>query len=239
MGYFLLENASMKKILLAVILIVAISIGSTQISLAQKSAQEYISTYKEQAVSAMEEFGVPASIILAVAMHESANGTSRVATYLNNHFGIKGPNHSKQIRSSYKGYTSVQESYDDFISYLKNRKQFQSLFTKYGPYEYQAWAYGIMKGGYAGSKSWAAHIVATIKKHQLFLLDKRPEGYEEPIAVKDNEEVVVAVKDKSYIVKKGDTLGVIAKRHHTTVRKIKNDNKLRNDRLKIGQRIKI
>lgn len=238
MGYFLLENDSMKKISLSVISIVVFLMGSTQASHAQKTAQEYINTYKEQAVSAMEEFGVPASIILAVAMHESANGTSRVATYLNNHFGIKGPNNSKQIRSSYKGYASVQESYDDFINYLKNRKQFQSLFTKCSPYDYQAWAYGIMKGGYAGSKAWASHIVAMIKKHQLFLLDNRPEGYQEPALV-NNEHVAEEVIINSYTVKKGDTLGAIAKRHHTSVRKIKNDNKLKSDRLKIGQRIKI
>ena len=238
MGYFLLENSSMKKILLSVISIVSFLVGSTQASLAQKSAQEYINTYKEQAVNAMEEFGVPASIILAIAMHESANGTSRVATYLNNHFGIKGPNNSKQIRSSYKGYASVQESYDDFINYLKNRKQFQSLFTKYSPYDYQSWAYGIMKGGYAGSKAWASHIVATIKKHQLFLLDNRPEGHEDS-TLANNEHLAEDIHIKSYTVKKGDSLGAIAKRHHTSVRKIKNDNKLKSDRLKIGQRIKI
>lgn len=223
----------MKKILLSVILFVSILP-----SLAQVSAQEYINAYKEQAVAAMKEFGVPASIILAVAMHESANGTSKVATYLNNHFGIKGSNNNKQIRSSYKGYTSVKESYDDFINYLKNRKQFQSLFTTYSPYDYHSWAYGIMKGGYAGSKTWASHIVTTIKKHQLFLLDNRPEGYAEP-TVKHNESSIQDVKLRYYIVKKGDTLGAIAKRHGTSVRKIKSENILRNDRLKIGQRIKI
>ena len=38
----------------------------------------------------MHESGVPASIVLAVAMHESANGNSHIAKKLNNQFGVKG-----------------------------------------------------------------------------------------------------------------------------------------------------
>lgn len=209
----------------------------SQCTLAQGSAQAYIAAHKDWAIEAMEKFGIPASIVLAVAMHESANGNSKVAVHLNNHFGIRGPNNSKEIRSSYKGYDSVKASYNDFITYLKTRKQFQSLFEKYSAYDYHSWAYGIMHGGYAGSSAWAAHIIAVIIKHQLFMLDNRPPDYVEPQITSANRSP--AAGDQTYTVKKGDTLSAIAQKHKTSVRNIKMKNQLRNDRLKIGQLLKI
>ncbi|WP_134087682.1 glucosaminidase domain-containing protein [Olivibacter sp. XZL3] len=209
----------------------------SQCSLAQGSAQAYIAAHKDWAIQAMENFGIPASIVLAVAMHESANGSSKVAVHLNNHFGIRGVNNNKEIRSSYKGYDSVKASYDDFITYLKTRKQFQSLFDKYSAYDYRSWAYGIMHGGYAGSKTWAAHIIAVIKKHQLFIFDNRPPDYVEPQTASANGSPMAG--DQTYTVKKGDTLSAIAQKHNTSVRNIKMKNQLRNDRLKIGQLLKI
>src|SRR3546814_460324 len=75
---------------------------------AQKvSVQAYIEAHQKTAIHYMEEYGIPASIILGIAIHESASGNSKLARYLNNHFGIKGENTSTAIRSSYKGYDSV------------------------------------------------------------------------------------------------------------------------------------
>jgi membrane-bound lytic murein transglycosylase D len=42
-----------------------------------------------------------------------------------------------------------------------------------------------------------------------------------------------------YRVRKGDTLGSIARRNHTTVAKIKKLNGLKSDRLSIGQKLKL
>src|SRR5690606_21225690 len=77
-----------------------------QTALAQKQSkkkytpQSYIQAHKDAAVRYMQEFGIPASIILGIAYHESAHGNSKLANYLNNHFGIKGKNNSKEIRSA-------------------------------------------------------------------------------------------------------------------------------------------
>lgn len=46
-------------------------------------------------------------------------------------------------------------------------------------------------------------------------------------------------KGGTYIVKKGDTLGSIAKRHHTTIAKIKQANGMRNDKLREGQKLRM
>jgi flagellum-specific peptidoglycan hydrolase FlgJ len=132
---------------------------------AQKfSAKKYIETLKDWEIQFMENYDIPASIILGVAIHESAFGNSRLAQYLNNHFGIKGKNNSKEIKSAYKGYDSVEESYMDFIRVLQTRKQFNHLFDKYEKDDYRNWALGIARGGYASSKTWSAQVIGIIKK---------------------------------------------------------------------------
>lgn len=204
----------------------------------QNQAMEYIAHHKEWAIDAMREHGVPASIILAVAMHESANGTSKIATYLNNHFGIRGKNNSKQIRSSYKGYANVADSYADFINYLKIHRQFAALFNQYKSYDYKGWAYGIMRGGYAQNKAWATHIVALIKKYKLSAFDDKPDNYQMPVIADEIAKGPTPNQDV-HRIKKGETLSSIAKHYKTTVKNIKAKNGLVTDRLKIGQRLKI
>jgi flagellum-specific peptidoglycan hydrolase FlgJ len=179
----------------------------------------------------MNEHHVPASVILAVAMHESASGTSKVARYLNNHFGLKGQNNSTQIKSSYKGFDTVEESYKYFIGLLHTHPKFRNLFDKFTEYDYKNWARGMQRGGYAASSAWSSQIIGLIKKYNLQEFDNRPEGYIEPIAP-------VTVY-KIYKVKKGDTLGAIAKKHHTSIKNLMLKNHLKNSDLKIGQKLKI
>ena len=44
---------------------------------------------------------------------------------------------------------------------------------------------------------------------------------------------------RTYTVKKGDTLGAIARKHHVTVKQLKSWNKLKSDNIRIGQKMKI
>jgi len=186
----------------------------------------YIQAHKDAAVKYMKEFGIPASIILGIAYHESAHGNSKLANYLNNHFGIKGKNDSKEIRSAYKGYDSVDESYRDFVRYIESRKQFSGLIDKYGPGNYKDWAFGIARGGYASSKTWASQVIAIIDKHKLYELDELP-----------TSSTKGTVAGTSYKVRKGDSLSQIARRHKTTVAEIKNKNNLRSSNLQVGQEL--
>ena len=195
------------------------------------SAQQYIEQYKDVAIQYMEEHGCPASIILAIAMHESAHGSSRVARHLNNHFGIKGRNNSKTIRSAYKGYDSVEESYQDFIDFLKKRKTTQQLFDQYQPHEYQKWVQGIARAGYAQSSSWSSKVVGMIRKYNLHELDRRPDG-DGMLALSEESGQV-----ETYTVKKGDTLSGIARKYGTSVKSIQRNNGLTNSRLHIGQQL--
>src|ERR1700712_5077018 len=100
----------MKKFLLIVTLLVYSFAVSAQ---TKNTSQSYIEKFKDNAIRIMHETGVPASIVLAVAMHESGNGNSAIAQKLNNQFGVKGYGttvmikHKKKVRTSYKKYNSV------------------------------------------------------------------------------------------------------------------------------------
>lgn len=210
-------------------LLIAVSTAHT---VAQRiTPQAYIEQHKAAAIAYMEEYGCPASIILAVAMHESAHGNSKVARYLNNHFGIKGPNDSKEIRSAYKGYESVEASYRDFIDFLQRRKSTQKLFDLYQPHEYRKWVQGIARSGYAQSPTWSSKVIGMIRRYELNAFDKKPEGG-----------TLVATAGSSeggtwYTVQKGDTLYDLAREHGTTVRAIQRENGITGSRLRIGQQL--
>ncbi len=218
-----------------------LSIWITVSATAQTTATKYIEKYKDVAIKHMNNTGVPASIILGAAMHESGIGTSKIARYLNNHFGIKGRNSSKKIRSAYKGYESAELSYDDFIVVLKTHRQFNRLFAKYSDSDYKSWASGIQRGGYAADKAWSGRVLGLIKKHRLYQYDNQP-ATNIPARVynKPRDPVVQSTKGTSYYrVKKGDTLSAIAKKHSTTVEGLKRKNGLKTAHLKLGQKLKI
>jgi flagellum-specific peptidoglycan hydrolase FlgJ len=215
-------------------------IGASLSVSGQNSASRYIEKYRDVAIEKMNQHGVPASVILGVSMHESGNGTSKIARYLNNHFGIKGKNTSKEIQSAYRGYESVLDSYSDFIAAMSRNKKFKALFGKYTHYDYRNWVLGIQSGGYASSHLWGSRVLAIIVKYQLYQYDNRPEDYTEPTEyTKPVSQAKVTETVKSYLVKKGDTLSEIAQRFGTSTKSIMTKNLLNTTRLSIGQSLKL
>ena len=203
-----------------------------------QSVGDYIEDYAEIAQELGQEYHIPASIILGVAIHESAAGKSKIARHLNNHFGFKGKNSNTDIRSAYKDFPTVDSSYSYFVSLLKRRSHFNSLFDKYDQYDYKGWAEGIHRGGYASSNTWATQVVAIINKYELYEYDDRPDDYVAPAIIKKTYRSKKK-SGKTYTVKKGDTLGSIAKRNGTTVTSIKSKSGLKSNTLQPGQKLKI
>lgn len=157
------------------IAVLALIFGSTIFGASAQNytTKSYIETHGPTAQKLSRETGVPASVILAVAIHESAYGNSRIARYLNNHFGIKGKNQSKKIRSAYKGYGSVMDSYRDFVGLLKRRKATRPLFDRHASDDYKSWVQGIARGGYSESKDWPKKIISTIDHYDLEKYDEK------------------------------------------------------------------
>lgn len=225
----------MKKVFTFCLLILATIVAKAQ------STEDYISEHVDFAQDLMRDHKIPASLILAIAIHESAAGSSKIAQHLNNHFGIKGPNNNAEIRSAYRDYESDEESYSHFVEIMETRSPFNNLFEKYDQYDYKGWARGIQRSGYAHSRSWASQVVALVKKYELYNYDERPENYEEPVyaATTYRKRTSKTKSSKSYTVKSGDNLSVIAKKKGTTVKTLMQKNGLKKVSLKPGQKIKL
>ena len=147
--------------------------------LAQRiTAEEYINTWKDVAISEMKRSGIPASIKLAQGMLESANGNSRLATVDNNHFGIKC--HGWQGKKAYhdddkKGecfrhYKNAKESFIDHTDFLKSHNRYAFLFD-YPSTDYKNWAHGLRKAGYATDPNYPQKLISLIERYELHQYD--------------------------------------------------------------------
>jgi flagellum-specific peptidoglycan hydrolase FlgJ len=166
----------MKKLVL-----IALLLASTFLASAQKNtAKSYIEQFKADAIKIMHQTGVPASIVLGVAMHESGCGNSILAQNLNNQFGVKGGGgavfykHKKMVRTKYKRYESVYDSFQDFARIMTERSEFSGLADKFTHFDYANWAHGIQNHGYCSSHTWASQVMGLIKKYHLYNLDENP-----------------------------------------------------------------
>lgn len=232
------------------IIVLLMFVFTVKMTIAQKfSPSSYIAEYKETAQQLMAETGVPASVILAIAIHESAYGNSKIAKHLNNHFGIKGKNNSRAINSAYKGYASVRESFLDFVGLLQRRKSTNQLFDNHSSEDYKSWVKGIARSGYSTTGDWSTKVLATIQRYDLADYDDNPILKAEVIRADFvKEDILLAEMSKNMtrpsfdastmlVVKSGDTLSTIAKRHRTSTDALKQKNRLSSSNLSIGQRL--
>ena len=146
---------------------------------AQKiTAERYIETYKDLAVSEMKRSGIPASITLAQGLLESANGNSRLAVKANNHFGIKCHGwEGKEIfhdddkkGECFRHYKTAKESYLDHTDFLMSRSRYAFLF-EYAATDYKNWAKGLRKAGYATDPKYPQLLIDLIERYNLHQYD--------------------------------------------------------------------
>jgi Bax protein len=137
----------------------------TQHAFSQTTTTRYIHKYLSVGQQLSREFGIPVSIILGVAIHESASGKSINCRQLNNHFGVKGKNQLKKRKTKYKQYLTAENSFRDFCKMI-SRKNFYSAL-KYND-DYRRWLTEMNKTKYAGAKqSWIDIIGKIIRQYKL------------------------------------------------------------------------
>ena len=135
----------------------------------------YINTYKFLAISEMQRSGVPAAIILAQGIHETQAGTSDLVLSSNNHFGIKCKSgwtgqvvyHDDDARGEcFRSYATAADSYRDHSDYLSQTPRYAFLF-KLNPEDYESWAYGLKKAGYATNLRYSQILIRLIQDYNL------------------------------------------------------------------------
>lgn len=149
-------------------------------------ALNYIDQYRDLAIVEMHRSGIPASIILSQALHESNCGSSILALEANNHFGIKCKsywvgktyyhkdddlNENGQLTEScFRSYSSALESYVDHSNFLMSSKNYQALFN-IDRTDFKAWAHGLKKSGYATDMTYSEKLIALVEKFDLHQFD--------------------------------------------------------------------
>ncbi|MGI8636731.1 MAG: glycoside hydrolase family 73 protein [Segetibacter sp.] len=176
--------------LLSAILLLSSAFGQSD----KLRIRTYVNLYKELAISEMLRTGVPASVTLAQGILETAGGQSDLAAIANNHFGIKCKSewtgetmvHDDDAKNEcFRKYSSVEDSYKDHSDFLKTRPMYAFLF-KLDPTDYEGWAKGLRKAGYATSPTYAQQLIRLIVENDLqsfTLLAMQPKDTREDLLV--------------------------------------------------------
>lgn len=183
--------------------------------------QKYIEDYKDIAMVEMQRYNIPASITLAQGILESGSGQGRLARYGNNHFGIKCHatwngktiTHDDDEKSEcFRRYKYAYESFEDHSQFLTKRGRYSSLF-ELDPTDYESWAHGLKKAGYATDPAYAKKLIALIKKFNLHQYDNQV------IAMKGNTiDMSMGTDIISTPVPKKETTPVVAENQSAVVK---------------------
>lgn len=224
------------------------------------STKDYVNLYAEIAVHEMNYSGIPASITLAQGILESGNGNSSLARKSNNHFGIKCHKSWEGERvyhdddrpnECFRKYDNPEDSYKDHTDFLMRNARYQPLFN-YGVHEYEEWAKGLKKAGYATAPDYAEKLISLIDRYELYQYSNNyVSKHRRPVITQHTKPKVVTKSQpkpkvlsikksegvRYVVVEKGDTFYNISKRSGVSITKIRQYNSSFNDSLAIGQKV--
>ena len=146
----------------------------------QEKCRAFVKRFAKVAQVESEKYGVPASIKLAQALLESDAGDSRLARSNNNFFGIKcfsrkcAKGHCSNFtddthKDFFKKYDSAWLSFRDHSLFLQKKRYLH--LQKIPIMDYEGWARGLKKAGYATDKAYAEKLIDVILTMKLSEFD--------------------------------------------------------------------
>jgi len=229
-----------------------------------KAYLAYIEQFYQIAEKQQKEHGIPASIVLSQGLLESGAGLSEFSKESNNHFGIKCNDWSgdkiyhddDKKGECFRKYDQVLDSYEDHALFLKNRARYSFLFSL-NPTDYEGWAHGLKKAGYATDPAYAFKLISIIENYDLhrFDIDEKSSGYiaqtDKKYSVDDlnrgsmgtihasTKHVVVKVNGVKFVTSNpGDTYAGIADEFNITEERIRKYNEVNSTvELEFGSRV--
>ncbi len=145
-----------------------------------QACRSYVERFAATAMAEMQQFGIPASITLAQGLLETDAGGSRLASESNNHFGIKC--RSKCLGCTCRNYSDddVYDMFRVFDSAWESFREHSKLLAipryqhlkKLGTTDYEGWAAGLKKAGYATDKNYDKKLVQIIEELDLAQFDR-------------------------------------------------------------------
>ena len=214
------------------------------------NSEDYIRKFHKMAIAEMHRYSIPASITLAQGILESGNGNSELALKSKNHFGIKchkGWTGKKtyhdddQEQECFRRYNKVSDSYRDHSEFLKNSERYAFLF-KYKTSDYESWAKGLKKAGYATHPDYATKLINLIKRYNLSQYDSASKSGKRNIKKpkrKDRKEIFKSTDGLKFVLADpGDNFDVIATEQSLWLWQLLEFNDLTSDgSLKMGDRV--
>ena len=162
---FFIDMLVMRRILKKVLLVLICSVSAFY---ANAQNGSYIFNHKLVASILSESYGIPASVILAVAAVESSGGQGPAAKVLNNHFGIVGKNsfiNKRGHSSRYKEYNNELASYLDFCKLISHKRFYHKLK---GNTDCIAWVKAISNCGYSEQpEQWKQKVLSVLYSMKL------------------------------------------------------------------------
>ena len=169
------EKRNMRKTILLVALVWMVNLAAQN---KNEAYLAYIDQWKETALQNQADYGIPASIIMAQALLESAAGTSELAVNANNHFGIKCNNDwmggvyyydDDSKGECFRQYGDAAMSFKDHALFLQ-RPRYATCF-EIAIEDYEGWAYRLKECGYATDKNYAPKLIKIIETYRLDSLE--------------------------------------------------------------------
>lgn len=142
------------------------------------TSEQFIQTYKWEAIWNHIRYGIPASITLAQGIIESNSGNSDLAINANNFFGIKAYSNPDNLpiyyanddllHEPFRKYASPSDSFKDHSIFLLSNPRYLSAIAAGN---YVDFAIQLRKDGYATSPTYASSLVNVINKYNLSQYD--------------------------------------------------------------------
>jgi flagellum-specific peptidoglycan hydrolase FlgJ len=216
--------------------------AKTELVSNKEKIDNYIEKFGPIARDEMKAFGVPASITLAQGILESGMGYGRLALQGNNHFGIKCHSdwkgkriyHDDDLKAEcFRVYNDPATSYRDHSLFLTGRSRYSFLFD-IKTSNYEAWAKGLKKAGYATDPEYPDKLISLIERFDLTRYDIKKS--KKSIAEKSKN---IIKQKQTHTVQKGDTLYSVSRKYDISIDKLVEINQINDKTIYIGQKLKI
>ncbi len=139
---------------------------------AQSAAEVYIASFDSLAIEVSRNYGIPASLVLGIALHETGAGMSKICQINHNHFGVRGRVKSTKTKSGYKmAYIKFDTDVDSYLFFgemISHKKYYTGLK---GNMNHMKWLRAMKAAKYATSSSWISLVDKMIRRYDLTCYD--------------------------------------------------------------------
>ncbi len=136
----------------------------------ETTKHQYLQRFAEVAKAEQERFGIPASVILAMALHQSCAGKRDLAIQAANHFALPCSSDWRSACKSFQGksyrkYESAWLSFRDFSQYL------DANYSNLKGGNYINYANAFQNNGFGEDENIGQNLVKLIEGYRLQELD--------------------------------------------------------------------